>query len=103
MDDNCYVEPVQKIITEEERQKVEMALLTVWGMGCPNCAARVRNSLLSLNGVVSADVDQIAGTARVYYNSDLVRVQTLITAVAHAGNDGRHEYGARLLNKEVQQ
>lgn len=103
MDDNCYVEPVQKIITEEERQKVEMALLTVWGMGCPNCAARVRNSLLSLNGVVSADVDQIAGTARVYYNSDLVRVQTLITAVARAGNDGRHEYGARLLNKEVQQ
>jgi len=103
MDDNCYVEPVQKIITEEERQKVEMALLTVWGMGCPNCAARVRNSLLSLNGVVSADVDQIAGTARVYFNSDLVRVQTLITAVARAGNDGRHEYGARLLNKEVQQ
>lgn len=103
MDDNCYVEPVQKIITEEERQKVEMALLTVWGMGCPNCAARVRNSLLSLNGVVSADVDHIAGTARVFYNSDLVRVQTLITAVARAGNDGRHEYGARLLNKEVQQ
>src|SRR3990172_12839401 len=65
VDDNCYVEPAQKIVTDEERQKVEMALLTVWGMGCPNCAARVRNSLLSLRGVVDVCVDHTVGIAGV--------------------------------------
>lgn len=103
MDDNCYVEPVQKIVTDEERQKVEMALLTVWGMGCPNCAARVRNSLLSLNGVVSACVDHIAGIAGVVFNPELATEEMLIDAVANAGNDGRHEYGARLLSWETLQ
>jgi hypothetical protein len=54
MDDNCHVDPVQKTPTVEERQKVQTILLIVRGMGCPNCAARVRNSLLALNGVIDA-------------------------------------------------
>ena len=103
MDDNCYVEPAQKIVTDEERQKVEMALLTVWGMGCPNCAARVRNSLLSLKGVVNACIDHTVGIAGVVFNPELATVEMLISAVARAGNDGRHEYSARLLSNEVLQ
>lgn len=101
MNDTCYVEPIQKIVADEERQKVEMAFLTVWGMGCPNCAARVRNSLLSLNGVVNAFVDHITGMAGVAFNPQLVSVEMLLGAVAHAGNDGRHEYGAQLLSMEI--
>lgn len=100
MEENCHVEPLQKNVTDAERQKVQMTLLTVWGMGCPNCAARVRNSLLSLNGVVYAYVDHNAGVASVAYNSDLASVEMLISAVSRAGNDGRHEYGARLLRGE---
>jgi len=98
MDENCYVEPIQKNATAEERQKIEKALFVVWGMGCPNCAARVRNSLLLLNGVVNAYVDHTAGVAGVIYNPELATVEMLISAVARAGNDGRHEYGARLLS-----
>jgi len=101
VDDNCYVEPIHKTITAAERRNIEMALLSVWGMGCPNCAARVRNNLLSLNGVVNAYVDHIAGVAGVAYNPELATVEMLISAVARAGNDGRHEYGARLLSMEV--
>ena len=103
MDDNCYVEPAQKIVTDEERQKVEMALLTVWGMGCPNCAARVRNSLLSLKGVVNACIDHTVGIAGVVFNPELATVEMLINAVADAGSDGRREYGARLLSWEMLQ
>ena len=103
MDDNCYVEPVQKIVTDEERQKVEMALLTVWGMRCPNCAARVRNSLLSLSGVVNVCIDHTVGIAGVVFNPELATVKMLINAVANAGSDGRHEYGARLLSWEALQ
>jgi copper chaperone CopZ len=101
MDDNCYVEPIQKTATADESRNIEMALLTVWGMGCPNCEARVRNSLLSLDGVVNAYVDHTAGIAGVAFNPDMANVELLISAVARAGNDGRHEYGARLLSKEV--
>lgn len=99
MDDNCHVEPIKKIATVDERQKVETVVLAVWGMGCPNCASRVRNSLLMLNGVVDAFVDHTAGAAQVSYNPDLASVEALIGAVARAGGDGRHEYGARPLRQ----
>lgn len=101
MDENCYVEPIQKVATPEENRKVEVAFLAVWGMGCPNCAARVRNSLLTLNGVTNASVDHTDGIAEVVFNPELTTAEKLIGAVAHAGNDGRHEYGARLLSREV--
>jgi copper chaperone CopZ len=103
MDENCYVEPIQKTITAEEHRNIEMALLSVWGMGCPNCEARFRNSLLSLNGVVNAYVDHTAGIAGVAFNPEMANVEMLINAVARAGNDGRHEYSARLLSNEVLQ
>lgn len=97
MDDNCHVEPIQKAITPEEQSHVEMVRLGIWGMGCSNCANRVRNSLLSVNGVVYADVDHNSGVARVAYNPDLASADALLRAVARAGNDGRHEYGANIL------
>lgn len=99
MDDNCHVEPIKKIATVDERQKVETVVLAVWGMGCPNCANRVRNSLLSLNGVLDAYVDHTEGLAQVAFNPGLAPVEELIGAVARAGGDSRHEYGARLLKQ----
>lgn len=63
VNENCQVEPIQKIVTDEERQKVELAFLTVWGIGCPNCTESVRNSLLQLNGVANDEVYNITGIA----------------------------------------
>lgn len=97
MDENCHVEPVQKNATGAERQFESMVALRIWGMGCPNCAARVRNSLVSLNGVIDADVDHISGVGQVIYNPALVQTGDLLMAVKRAGGDGRHEYGAQLL------
>lgn len=100
MDENCHVEPVEKVATADERQKIETVVLAVSGMGCPNCANRVHNSLISLQGVVDAYVDHTAGAAQVNFNPDLASVEALIGAVASAGgNDGRHEYGARLVRQ----
>ncbi len=101
MDEDCLVEPVQKIGSDEERQKVELALLTVWGMRCSNCAARIRNSLLALNGVVNVCIDHTFGVAGVVFNPELATMKMLIGTVADAGSDGRHEYGARLLSWEM--
>lgn len=97
MDENCHVEPIRKTATSDEQQTVTTALLTVWGMGCPNCAARVRNSLIALTGVVEAYVDHTAAMAQVNFNPNLTNLPALVEAVAQAGGDGRHEYRAQLL------
>jgi copper chaperone CopZ len=94
MDEKCHVEPIQKEATVVERQTQQTALLAVQGLGCPNCSARVRNSLLSLHGVTEAYVDHQFGSAQVAFNPELVSLPLLTAAVAQAGNDGRHEYRA---------
>lgn len=94
MDGNCHVEPMQKIATAEEQQVTEWIVLGVQGMGCVNCAARVRNGLIGLQGVTEAKVDHVMATAAVKFNPQLVTLPDLYAAVARAGNDGHHEYRA---------
>lgn len=98
MDENCEVKPLHKKVTAGEYQKTRLALLAVTGMGCSNCAARVRNSLIALYGVTNVMVDHITGNAQVTFNPDLVAFPKLIEAVAQAGNDGRHTYRAATTN-----
>lgn len=97
MDENCHVEPITKEPEFDEIQNVKVAFMNVWGMGCPNCENRVRNSLVSLKGVIDARVDHVIGKAQVAYNPDIASSDDLIAAVARAGGDGRHEYGAQLV------
>ena len=101
MDEKCHVDPIEKIGTVEERRNTASALLMVQGMGCPNCAARVRNSLLSLSGVVDAQVSLEAGIADITYNPDLANVQVLVEAVAQAGGDTQHHYRAQDWNAQA--
>ena len=95
---SCSVEPAVKEASDEERSHIVDAWLLVWGMGCPNCAARVRNSLLARSGVVRAEVNHLTGSAHVFYNPKMVTEHALTMAVAQAGGDGRHEYGAVVAN-----
>ena len=98
MQANCQVTRVEKDATKEELAVTQAARLGVSGMGCPNCAARVRNGLISLTGIVEAAVDHIAGTADVVYNPKLVGLEGMLAAVASAGNDGKHRYRAALIS-----
>lgn len=95
MDENCHVEPAHKKVTAEEYLNRRTALLAISGMGCPNCAGRVRNSLVALYGVTEAVVDHVTGRAEVTFNPTLISLPALTDAVAGAGNDGRHAYQAR--------
>lgn len=94
MDNACNVEPLHKSPSVEERRERTSVRLVVHGMGCPNCVNRVRNSLLQVYGVVSAEVDLQTGRAEVVFNPVLTGPQDLQRAVAAAGGDGRHEYRA---------
>ncbi len=98
--ENCHVEPIVKQATPLEQAQLADGHLLIRGMGCPNCAARVRNSLLELDGVVDAIVDHNFGVGRVVYNPTLVTGQELEGAVRAAGGDGRHEYSGELVPAE---
>ena len=98
MEENCYVEPIYKeTFSTEKMQKADRATLIVEGMGCQNCATRVRNSLLSLESVYGVDVYLNFALAEISYDSKKVSTDQLIAAVSRAGNDGRHEYRAELI------
>lgn len=96
MSDNCHVEPLRKKVSTEEINEARMATLAVEGMGCVHCATRVRNSLLSLDGVVSANIDLLKELALVDYIPTRTNPEALIQAVAAAGHDGHHNYRASI-------
>ncbi len=101
MDENCYVEPIYKnMAAADQLQKADKATLIIWGMGCPNCVTRVRNSLLLLEGVYGVDVYLNMSLAEVSYDREKTLPTELVAAVARAGNDGRHKYRAELVAME---
>ena len=101
MDENCYVEPIYKnSVSADQLQQAARATLLVRGMGCENCVTRVRNSLLSLDGVYGVDVYLNMALAEVRYDSKKVPADALVDAVSGAGNDGRHEYRAEVIAPE---
>lgn len=97
METTCHVEPIQKAISAEDRNAAQMVILAVWGLGCENCANRVRNSLLRLDGVVSADIGLAHGLALVDYVPSKTNPQDIIDAVVAAGDDGHHTYRAEII------
>jgi len=101
MDENCYVEPIYKMdASMDQIQKADRATLAVRGMGCENCATRVRNSLLSVEGVYGVDVYLNMALAEVTYDSKKLMPGELVHVIARAGDDGRHEYRAELIAAE---
>ena len=101
MDENCYVEPLYKTAASADQVlNADRATLAIWGMGCQNCATRVRNSLLSMDGVYGVDVYLNMAIAEVSYDSKKISAQRLVEAVSRSGNDGHHEYRAELIAAE---
>jgi copper chaperone CopZ len=93
----CQVTPIEKHVVLTGNEKLETIFLRVSGMGCPNCALRVRNGLLGVSGVISAEVDHITGTARVTIDGAYMNILSLADAVAQAGDEQRHRYHAALV------
>ncbi len=92
----CHLETIQKPVTTEQMDAAASIFLLVWGMGCPNCALRVRDSLLQIDGVLDARVTLERGLAQVF-DPATVQPDRLPAAVAAAGDDGRHRYLAQVL------
>ncbi len=95
--ENCHVEPVEKAFEETALNGAMAAYFNVSGMGCPRCATRVQNGLLTQEGVVLADVFLEQAAAAVAYDPKQVSPEQLLEAVSGAGNDGKHHYAAELM------
>lgn len=93
--EHCHVDAVEREPAEEEYRHLSEITLVVAGMGCPNCALRVRNALVLHHGVIDAQVDHMSGRAVIRYNPGLVAVDDLIQAVSMAGAGSHHQYAAR--------
>ena len=101
MEENCYVEPIYKNTpSTEQLENAQQITLTVSGMGCPNCANRVHNKLISLEGVYGVDVYLHMALAVIIFDKNKLSPNQLIGAVSQAGNDGRHDYRAQLLTAQ---
>lgn len=95
----CYLRPIKKPFGREALWNATVAYLSVWGMVCPNCAIRVRNAILALEGVLLADVDLNHSFAAVVYDPHLTTQKVLVLAVENAGNDEKHRYGAQVVGE----
>lgn len=90
----CQVDPVRKAVDPKLLEHSSTAFLAVSGMGCPTCAARVRNALVLTEGVVEAEVDHGSGLAVVSYLPEALEEETMLRAVAAAGAGTRQTYRA---------
>lgn len=95
--DTCHVERVEKAVSLTKLEESTVAYLAVGGMGCPNCALRVRNGLLTLEGVYQAEVYLEDRIAEVTFDPQVNTVEDLVDAVIASGNDGKHRYWAQVL------
>lgn len=94
---NCQVVSIEKPIDFEALTTARAVFVGVQGMGCSRCAARVRNGLLLLDGVLAVNVFLAEGLASVAYDPARVEPPQLVAAVVAAGGDGRHNYLAQII------
>jgi copper chaperone CopZ len=83
------LDPLEKNLPPEERQALSFAQFYVLGMGCSDCASLIRNSLIALPEVVSAEVDYVRWWAEVVFNPDLTGIPLLIEAINQAGGESK--------------
>ncbi|MBI3160093.1 MAG: heavy-metal-associated domain-containing protein [Chloroflexi bacterium] len=93
----CYVAPHEKLPDTAAFDGALRAHLEVVGMGCINCAHRVRNGLLETDGVMWVQVSFKQGWAEVVYDPQRVTTPVLLDAVARIGRESSHNYEARLI------
>ncbi|MFQ5538456.1 MAG: heavy-metal-associated domain-containing protein [Gemmatimonadota bacterium] len=91
---DCGSEPVRARVDPAELRDARQVNLAVAGMGCANCANRVRNALLGVEDVLEAQVDASQAAATVWVQAEHANISTLIRAVAKAGEGTAHEYMA---------
>lgn len=91
-----HVERRHKPFDLQALLKGSSAYLSLFGLGCSNCAAHVHNALLSLDGVWLAEVFLWERAALVAFDPKRVEPEQLAAAVAGTVNDGTRFFRAEV-------
>lgn len=75
--------------------------LSIRGMGCINCANRIHNALIALDGVGQAYIDHRTGQGAVYFNPDGLSPDEIIARIASAGGTSGHRYRAEVVSSQL--
>lgn len=75
--------------------------LAISGMGCVNCANRIHNALITMDGVGQAHIDHRTGQGAVFYNPDRLSADKILARIAFAGGTSGHRYRAEVTSREV--
>lgn len=97
MEGNCQVEPVEKPVSLGDYEEAMIVMLAVDGMGCPGCATLIRNSLISLDGVLEAHVYSDFQLAEVVFKPESINPADFVRAISDTGDDRQHVYQARVI------
>lgn len=97
---NCHVELVSAA-TEARGRRTSAIDLFITGMGCPNCAIRVHNAIVSVPGVTAARVRLVPPIATVRFVAGQVTAEQLAAAVTGAAMVSGHEYHAYEMDRSA--
>lgn len=100
MHENYEVEPIRKTVFMDQRRSADRLWLSIEGMDCSDCAIRVRNRLISLEGVYAADVYRNMELAEVFYDRHRVSPHTIQQAVHSAGTRDERRYHVVVIATE---
>lgn len=76
--------------------------LFVQGMGCVNCANRIHNALITMDGVGAVEIDHQTAQGMVYFDPDRVTPDGLLARVSQAGGESGHRYRAAVAPSPFQ-
>jgi len=96
-----HLEPITDTPLPAPFFQADYVLLNVQGMTTGECAACVRNSLLSLDGVYSVDAYPNREMVQVCFDSRKVSARGLMDGLPCSHCDGRYRFCAQLLVHEV--
>ena len=86
--------------TETKHDIPKTVTLDVEGMSCAACQSHIEKALRDTEGVSDASVNLMTRTARVVYQPDVTRIDSLVEAVREAGYDASLPRGHAQLRDE---
>lgn len=94
---DCHVDPAAPQASREQLLGTDYVDLAIAGMGCANCANRIRNELLAQPGILEVEMDVTAGLARVWHVPTDIDVREIVAVVGAVGEGTHHRYLAVLV------
>lgn len=95
---DCHVTALPHSANSQDLRGSSTVRLGLSGLGCRNCANRVRNALIATPGVVDAEVTLSAAQADVWYRPEMIGPVGLTRVVFRSGAGTHHRYRAVPVN-----